>query len=1070
MYQTRRSQAVRTLSFLVATLLVAATSLTAQTGTITGRVISEETTQPIAAAQVAITALSLGALTQQDGRFTLTNVPAGAHTVVVSRLGYDEVTTQITVAAGQSVTRDFELSERALALDQIVITGTAGGAARRAIGNTVASVPVTAVIQEVAITNMQELLSGRTPGVQFTALTGSVGAGSPIQLRGVSSFSGSRTQPLIYVDGVRVNNATNAGPVLGQGSSVSVLDDFNPEDIESVEIIKGPAAASLYGTEASAGVIQIITKRGREGEPQFNASIRQGMNFMPDPAARLGTMWTCPTDDAPGPTECQNESDLVPYNMYEEANRYIAEGYFPWPEETLFTRGHAMGYNLDVSGAAQSIRYFVSANYDKEEGFVWYNDDETFRLRANVGVVFNDKLTMDVSTGYVDGWTRFEGATTGDGGIWQDLVWSNGFYLDRITPFGAPKSDPRRGGFQEHLPSDVAETEATRDYSRFTGSTTLNFQSGDLEFGANRASVTSRAVVGIDKGWDVNINYFPREDYIVPEHLSAFLNRWDSVYSETATGEMTYSRPITSVFTVDYGLTGTLNLGSRIELASSFGAQYYQNIEDRFTNQGNGFASTLSRTINQLSQPQITTSYSYVENKSLGFYFDQRFALNDRFFLNGGFRFDDNSTFGADAPALIYPKFSGTWTLSDESFWPLDVMNSFRVRGAWGQAGRQPNSLSSVNTYVSIPGPGGTPAIRPASPGNPKIEPEVSTELELGFDMAVLDDRLSGTFTRFWRKNEQQLLGIDVPSSFGLPGSLDSNLGRIDNWGWEAQLSARLVNSQAFSLDLDLGADHTDNEIIDLGSYPGTASIRIGLSYPNVTVGERVVSAEFDQTIGPTILTSAFGKRVRALCDPGIRLAPEGATNVAQYGLVMGGEPIDCIQAQNLDLVVGKGFATHSFSVSPRIGLFNNQVQIFALAEGQYGRTNVDNGHSWCHNYNCSKASRLENDPVWVAGDRLTGTGNDFGKSIYKADFWKLRELGARINLPQNIVRRVGGNSASLALSARNFWLIWQAQKEIYGLPITDPEYGNVTALGGGGNFYSTPPLASVNATLRFSF
>src|SRR5690606_6475444 len=154
-----------------------------------------------------------------------------------------------------------------------------------------------------------------------------------------------------------------------------------------------------------------------------------------------------------------------------------------------------------------------------------------------------------------------------------------------------------------------------------------------------------------------------------------------------------------------------------------------------------------------------------------------------------------------------------------------------------------------------------------------------------------------------------------------------------------------------------------------------------------------------------------------------------------------------CLAIPDRDIFVGRAFATHTFSVSPRLGLLNNQLQLFALAEGQYGRTNVDNAHSWAHFYNNSKVSRLENDPVWVVGDQMNGTANDHGKGIYDAAFWKLRELGARYNLPDALVRRTGADRASLALSARNVWTIWRAQPDIYGHPVTDPEYGDPTAL-----------------------
>jgi TonB-dependent SusC/RagA subfamily outer membrane receptor len=511
---------LRALGGFAALTIFWASGLAAQTGSIAGRVVDAQSGQTLPAAQVFLGDLDIGVLTQQNGSYIILNVPAGSHTVTVQRIGYGDAQQTVVVTAGETSVLDFRITEQALQLDEIIITGTPGGTQRRAIGNTVTSVGVSDVVQDVAITNMQDLLSARTPGLRFNILDGNVGTGAPITLRGVGSFAQGRNQPLLYVDGVRVNNTAEAGPNLADGRQVSVLDDFNPEDIESIEIIKGPAAASLYGTEASAGVIQIITKRGREGSPQFNVTIRQGVNYVPDPAGRLGTFWTCPTRSAPGggaTGPCQDRSELVPYNMYDEANSYIRSGYYDWPTENLFQNGHSQGYNLDVRGGTQAISYFLSANYDNEEGFAWFNTDETFRLRGNVGVVFDEHFSLDVSTGYVDGSSRFEAATPGDGGLFQDLLWSNGYWLDRITPFGTAGSDVRLGGFQEHLPIDVAENEATRDYSRFTGSATLNFRTGQFDLGGIQASITQRAVIGVDKGWDENRIMHPREDGVVPQ-------------------------------------------------------------------------------------------------------------------------------------------------------------------------------------------------------------------------------------------------------------------------------------------------------------------------------------------------------------------------------------------------------------------------------------------------------------------------------------------------------------------------------------------------------------------------
>jgi TonB-linked SusC/RagA family outer membrane protein len=1096
----------QSLSALAAMVLLIAPGLAAQTGTIAGRVIDAGSNLPIPAAQVFIADLDLGVLSQQNGSYLLANVPVGPRTVTVQRIGYRQLTANVTVAAGQTVVQDFRITEEALQLDEIIITGTPGGTQRRAIGNTVTSVEVTNIVQEVSITGVQDLLTGRTPGLTFSRLSGNVGQGSPLRVRGTGSFS-LDTAPLVYVDGVRVNNDDDAGPAVASGAGVNVIDDFNPEDIESIEIIKGPAAASLYGTEASAGVIQIITKRGREGAPEFNVSIREGLNYVVDPAGRLGTMYTCPYDDAPGglvgttqlgsyPTApaivpsgtnnllCDEFSELVTYNMYDEANEYIQEGYYPWQTPRLYSEGHAQSYNLEVRGGTQAINYFLSTNYDRETGFVYYNTDETFRMRGNVGVVFSEMFSLDLSTMYVDGFTRFASPVSGDGGEWQDLLWSNGYFLHDVTPFGTTGSNPRLGGFQEKLPSDIPENESTREYNRFTGSTTMRFQTGEVNLGGMAASLTQRLVLGIDKQWDINSNVFPLEDGQIPAHLQQYFPagaKWNASYSENVTGTGVYSRPITTNLSFDYALTTNLQVNDAWSLATSAGAQYNIRETNNFSNSGTGFASPLSRTINQIAQSNISTSYSNTTNKGLGLYVQEEVAFRDRIFVTGALRFDDNSTFGVDAPAQTYPKLSGSWVISEESFWPLDFVSSLRLRGAWGKAGRQPSALAGYNVYTATPGPGGQPALRPSSPGNTGVEPEVSTELELGFEFSLLEDRISGEFTHFNRSDRQALLGIAIPGSFGFPGSVDTNVGQIDNWGWEAQLNTRLYESDLVSFDLGLTADHTDNEIKSLCStidgqqscFAGSGTIAIGIPYPTQNIQWEVSDATWNATGN---YQNAFAQRFTANCFQAQSLAPRDAAGQAssdslRYGKVRGAPaPCQTLTSWTRGFVGGRSYATHSFSVAPRISLFNDQLQIFAMAQGEYGRTREDSGHNWGHIYNNSAVSRTEDDPVWVASQTLNGnSADDFTKGLFDGDFWKLREVGARYNLPEAWIAPTGASRASLAFSARNLMTIWQRQKRIYGEVITDPEYGSAS-LTGDGNFWETPPIASLSVTLRVTF
>ena len=1040
-----RSRVLSGFGALVTAFLLVVPSIGAQQGgTVTGRVLDSRSGQPVAAAQVFISALDVGGLTQQNGRYLLQNIPAGTHTLSVTRIGFRTSEAQISVGGGQTVEQNFGLDEEALALDEIIVTGTPGGTQRRAIGNSVVTVNASDIVAIAPVSNMQELLSGRTPGLQFTRRTGNVGSGSPIRIRGIGSFA-LHSNPLIYIDGIRVNNSSNAGPAVEDGGfeglggansaengSSSVLDDLNPDDIESIEIIKGPAAGTLYGTEASAGVIQIITKRGAEGEVQISASVRAGVNFMTDPAGRLGTMYGCRSGTS---TPCP-VGDVITYNMYEEANNYISGRtpgpnggrYFDWPTKNLYQYGPIQSYNVDVRGGTQFFRYFASANYDNEEGIEWYNKDETARLRANLSITPGGNWSMDLSTAFVQGDTRYASPVLNQGSPWQDMGWSNGRCLFRINPGLCP----RLGGFQEHLPSDIANIETTRDYSRFTGGLTLNHNTGDW--------LSQRLILGIDKGWDVNQVLFPVETVL------------STVYSETNKGQIQREDPITTNISLDYAVTGTYNYNT-LNFQTSVGGQYYIKRFEEANIIGRNFASPTSSTINQTDIPQATLGYTFIETRSLGFYVQEQIGWNERLFVTGAVRFDDHSAFGADFEALVYPKVSATWVVSEENFFDIGLINSLRLRGAWGQAGRQPDVFAKTDVYGVIPGVGGFSGISPVSPGNSLVGPEVSTEIELGFDVALMD-RISGEFTYFNQKNEDALLEREVAPNSGFPGAIQQNVGRIDNWGWEALLSAQIYQADSWSFDLRLNADHVDNEVKTLGGTLPTTEIREGWAYPVFTGRYLVESA--DPGTGP-------GTFSNAMCDSGTG----GVPGEAQF---QGGALVPCgTISGDTRILIGRAFYTYKYGIAPSLNLFNNRLQLFALAEGAYGREGVDNVLEWSHIYNNTRLSQTEDDPLYVARDR----GNfidDRSKEYFDGDFWTMRELGFRYTLPESWVAAMGADRASFSFSARNTFFLYRAQTTVDGGTVGDPEIGSVEEIDGGSNFRSSPPTASISATLRVSF
>ena len=336
--------------------------------TITGTVVDGGTQRPLGGAQVQIEGTELGSLTDNRGRFLILNVPSATVTVRVVMIGYREATA--TVSSEQAVT--IQLQQTAISLDEIVVTGVVGEQAARAVGNSIGKVDVAELEQLAPAVDVPRMISATVPGVRVSMGGGEIGAGGTTRIRGIASLS-LGAQPLVYVDGVRVNGAESSSAfgwyAFNGNAQPSRLQDFNPDEIESIEIIKGPAAATLYGTEASNGVIQIFTKRGRTGAPRINVTMKQGANFYPDVYNMFPDVWyqcngVSQTVDVDERLKC-TPGEVSSFNVLKiDRDVYGNE----W-----FQTGHAQSYGADVTGGTQLITYYVSADWDRDEGVVQYN-------------------------------------------------------------------------------------------------------------------------------------------------------------------------------------------------------------------------------------------------------------------------------------------------------------------------------------------------------------------------------------------------------------------------------------------------------------------------------------------------------------------------------------------------------------------------------------------------------------------------------------------------------------------------------------------------------------------------
>ena len=336
---------------LAAVALFASAPALAQ-GTIAGTVITEGTNAPVPSAQVTVVGQNFGTVADAGGRFRLT-LPqqSGEVELDVRRIGYRQV--RVRAQIGDENVR-VVLSERSIDLEAVVTTGTVGATAQKELGNAVSRINAAEETNRGTVKSLQDLLNGRAAGVVVQPATGAVGTGSRIRVRGVGSFA-LRSEPLIYVDGIRTVNDPATGPANQAfgSSSISRLNDINPDDIESIEIIKGPAAATLYGTEASSGVIQIITKRGSAGRARWNLTMKAGANYFDNPEGRLWTNYQC-SITPPAGTLCP-AANVITIDIVEREKQ---------AGRNIFQTGQMSDIDLNVTGGSQTFNYFLGGGME----------------------------------------------------------------------------------------------------------------------------------------------------------------------------------------------------------------------------------------------------------------------------------------------------------------------------------------------------------------------------------------------------------------------------------------------------------------------------------------------------------------------------------------------------------------------------------------------------------------------------------------------------------------------------------------------------------------------------------
>ena len=991
-----------TLAFLstVALLLGAPTQAAAQNQEIRGTVVDGVSLQPLAGAEVLVVGTTVKAQSDANGRFRLSGLTGPEVLLQVRLVTYGMV--QRRVRVGDPAVR-IELRKTAVTLDALVVTGTAGATEQRAVGNAVSRTDVADVMRTAPANDIQTVLADRAPGVTTMATQGNVGSGAMIRIRGITSMF-LPNDPLVYIDGIRMDSYPRAGPYIRGGSQVSRLGDLGPEEIEAIEIVKGPAAAALYGTEASRGVIQVLTRRGVSGPARFELTVRQGATWFPNPGERLNPVYGRDT-----------AGQVISVDLYKQE---MDAG------RPVFSTGRPESYAFNMSGGTPTVRYFASVGYDRDEGVVPYDWRDRVSARANLSVVPTDRLTVEAGVGLVRNNLRLGQVTSPNVEVGWDLM-TQFDWGDPLTV-----NTPLRG-FTRITPERIAAIEATATTYRVMASAQLHHRTAPW--------LAQRLILGADVGDEANSLFFPTDP---TRPYTAFLSE----------GDLTQRGRSGAVTSLDYLATATARLGPDLRTSTSLGAQYYHSRFDLTELYGHGLPVGVSA----LSGAATTTSRGDVlETKSLGVYAQEQVGWKNRRFLTAALRFDDHSAFGSEVDPVPFPKVTASWVLNEERFWAIPAINAFKLRAAWGAAGRQPDAYAAERTYRPVPGPGGVPTLTPQNVGNPDLKPERGEEWELGFDAALLRDRVYATFTYYDQRIRDAIVpGATAPSQS--IGTYPVNLGEVLNRGIEATLDVRLVDAGAFTWEFGVGVHTNENRILSLGTDWINLGTAIRTANVNILANQyHVVGYPIASYFLPLVISASLdsaGNPVNIRCAGG----PDTDSSCALAPLQYAGRPTPAWEG----------------SVRTAITLGRN-LRLQALVGFRGG--NVSYSYTTAQAHTVTRNTRAINertDPFLLAYDVLerAGVSGAVGRTgLFDASFVKLRDVSLIYTLPPRWSAWMRASGAMVTLSGRNLATLWVAEKDVYGFRIVDPEMRGTVDLTGSVN-NMMPPFAMFLASIRVTF
>jgi TonB-linked SusC/RagA family outer membrane protein len=921
------------LLFVLTLFFLSIGQLLAQNREITGRVTDPETGEGIPGVNVSVKGTSAGTVTDADGRYkiSITN----GNTLVFQAVGLEA---QEVLVVAQAIL-DIQMVASDTALDEVVITGY-GETIRKEITGSISTVS-SKDISKLPSSNLQTALQGQTSGVFVTSTSGTPGGSMSVRVRGLGSINGNNA-PLYIVDGVPViaNNLTQNA--FG-GQTQSALNSLNPQDIESMQILKDPSVTAIYGARAANGVILVTTKKGKAGKPQFNVNYFSG--------------WS----------EASNRYDMASSQLY-VTTRTAAGGTLPtavtqWDgvtnvdlQDVVFKTARTHDAQLSISGGNDNTNYYLSGSYRNEEAIFIGGGIERFTARVNVDQKLSEKLKVSARLSLSN---ELNQRIENDNNIYGMVS------IALLTPSTIPLRDPETGEFNDLLPgfgsNPVREAERTRNRintTKIVGNFNLNYE----------------ILKGLNFVTDFSYDY---------NNVTEDINNPANTAQGRPDGSGLFASRVLGTWNLEPRFSYRNTFAENHSITAVLGTTFLEQRDVTNFVQGTGFARpdltylTSAANITGGSSNKVQYSFNSLFSR-ISYSFKEKYVFNVAIRADGSSRFGDNKKFG------IFYSLGAAWNFADEAFMEnFSWLSGGKLRVGYGIVGNDgiPNFQ-----YLGTFGAGnynGQSTYTRGNIANPDLQWEQTAGFDVALELSFLKDRISFSAGFFDKNTTKLLINRTIPSTTGF-NAVQTNIGSVNNRGFEFELGGTVLEMGDFRWNLRTNLTLIKNKVTDI---PDDVIIQAGFANQVVEgqpigtfwglnwlgVNPATGDSEFEDVNGDGVVTSDDQKVIgNAFAE-----VYGGFTNTFTY------------KGLTLDVL---------FQYVGGVDLYNNSMQ-FMMNPASNFQDHDDLKYAWKNPGDITFVPRI--------GAPNTDFSNDNSRWIDNGNYLRLRNVTLSYDLPVSLVKKV---------------------------------------------------------------